>query len=1222
MTTLIHDLLDLPEAVRKGDFVQSLAAGIASPEATVRDYAITAGIVSTFEHSLSVLNSALTTNRSQAAYLHGSFGSGKSHFMAVLSLMLADHPAPWARSELHPLRTKHPWIGTKKLLQLPTHFLGAASIEDKLFSSYVAWVDKHHPEAPIPALYSDEELFANADQLRADMGDERFFAKMNAGKTTGGGWGDLGGETWTAERFDRARASTAAREREELFSDLVKSHFTAFAGQTGRFVDLDRGLEALARHAKGLGYDGVVLYLDELLLWLASSASDIPMVERESQKLVKLKEGDFAQRAVPIVSFIARQRDWTELVGETVTGNQMAALRDSGNYNSGRFEEIKLADSNLPAIVKHRVVRTKDDEATGRLTDAFERAWRSAGTARGTLVGADGDKQAFDLVYPFSPVLVDALVALGDCLQRERTAIRVLMELLVEHLPGLALGPIVPVGDAFDVLAGGEEPFDQYMKKRFESARSLYQDHFLPLLQNTHGTANAEQCQRLRSDHKRSLGCSGCPQASCRNDNRLAKTILMAALVPEAKAFKDLTVRRLCELNHGTIASPIPGAEVNMVVGKLRDWAAKVGALRLGDQGDPSVSVHLQGVDLGPIIDRARQYDTPGQRKQKLRALLFSRIGLPADNSTLELKHTYLGTSRPGTVRFANVRETHDNQLRAPSGTDWYLVIDYPFDDGGTPADDLNRVDRFRDETGGQERTTVVWLPSFFNHEVERTLGDYVALEHILDGRTSDYLGDLRPEDKQQAEADLRSLRDQKKDLLIRALKEAYGVATLGGTTLVDPSRAVENHLVAVDPSLTYHALLAGSLKEGFKQVVDRLLEHRFPHHPRFETTITQGKLTKVADMVQAMVEADQQRIALDNARRKDLKQIGVPLGIAYAPEGAGLLKDGVLKEIDRLREQAGKDCPSVEDVRNYTDPDGQRGLTSEVADLLTWLYAAWAGRTIQRDGRLVSRGKWGQLPAEAELVQPDLPSQDEWARALDRAGELFGITTSKRHLSAQNVAAFSERVRATAASVDARGLKKALGARCAVWGPDSGARMTTAGSAAEAVDLVVGDEGADLVRALAAFTAKTSASAVGRSLASTAKVLSSVRSDGTWLAFESVKRELHTPGKAAAAEGLLQGLKELLEADEINRPLVPALKELTARAVTLIKPPKDPEWVSAWRSSLDVAGIHKDPGELAREWEFLRVELVRQIKEAGSDLPLRARVSVTLERKEPPRDG
>lgn len=68
-------------------------------------YAITPAIVNSFRHALSIVDSALSTGRSQAAYLHRSFGSGKSHFMAILDLLLANQSAPWKRGELHELRT-------------------------------------------------------------------------------------------------------------------------------------------------------------------------------------------------------------------------------------------------------------------------------------------------------------------------------------------------------------------------------------------------------------------------------------------------------------------------------------------------------------------------------------------------------------------------------------------------------------------------------------------------------------------------------------------------------------------------------------------------------------------------------------------------------------------------------------------------------------------------------------------------------------------------------------------------------------------------------------------------------------------------------------------------------------------------------------------------------------------------------------------------------------
>ncbi|MBK7402882.1 MAG: hypothetical protein IPJ34_43325 [Myxococcales bacterium] len=457
LVTRIHDLLDLPEAIRKGDFVQDLTGGIGNPDRTVRDYAITPKIVQTFEHALSIIGSALRDGRSQAAYLHGSFGAGKSHFMALLDLMLADHPAPWSRGELHTLRSKNEWIGKKRLLQLPIHMLGAQDMESKILGSYVAWVAKNHPEAPTPAIYADQGLFDDARDLRRRMGDDKFFEELNGGvKQAASGWGKLAeARKWDAATFEAAAGATYVGEvdrdsqspRAKLFSDLVRTFFKSWTAQQGRFVDLDTGLGVMSRHAKSLGFDAIVLYLDELVLWLAGNAGVPGFVGRETQKMVKLKEAQDADRAIPIVSFMARQRDISQFLGEHASGSLRAETQRNMSHHEGRFEVVELADSNLPAIVAHRVVRPKDDSSAQKLADDFAKTWRAAGQAQSVLIGSEGDEADFKKVYPFSPALIEALVALSECLQRERTAIRILMELLVTHLPDLETGRVVPVGD-------------------------------------------------------------------------------------------------------------------------------------------------------------------------------------------------------------------------------------------------------------------------------------------------------------------------------------------------------------------------------------------------------------------------------------------------------------------------------------------------------------------------------------------------------------------------------------------------------------------------------------------------------------------------------------------------------------------------------------------------------------------------------------------------------
>ena len=86
---LLKDLISIPERVHQGDFVLQLTKGVTEPEQTLRDYVVTPQLVDAFSNALGFIQQAVQTASSKAAYLHGSFGSGKSHFMAVLNLLLA-----------------------------------------------------------------------------------------------------------------------------------------------------------------------------------------------------------------------------------------------------------------------------------------------------------------------------------------------------------------------------------------------------------------------------------------------------------------------------------------------------------------------------------------------------------------------------------------------------------------------------------------------------------------------------------------------------------------------------------------------------------------------------------------------------------------------------------------------------------------------------------------------------------------------------------------------------------------------------------------------------------------------------------------------------------------------------------------------------------------------------------------------------------------------------
>ena len=69
----------------------------------------------------------------------------------------------------------------KNVLPLAFHLLAAESMEEALFSGYVRQMRALHPDAPLPALYMSDALLADADRMRARIGDDGFFAGLNGG---------------------------------------------------------------------------------------------------------------------------------------------------------------------------------------------------------------------------------------------------------------------------------------------------------------------------------------------------------------------------------------------------------------------------------------------------------------------------------------------------------------------------------------------------------------------------------------------------------------------------------------------------------------------------------------------------------------------------------------------------------------------------------------------------------------------------------------------------------------------------------------------------------------------------------------------------------------------------------------------------------------------------------------------------------------------------------
>ncbi|MFI6637462.1 hypothetical protein ACIBI7_52005 [Nonomuraea fuscirosea] len=1031
---LLKDVIDIKESISTSDFVLSLAEAV-TPEGVehaLKDYVVTERLLENFDEALRLIKSALDGHTSKAAYLHGSFGSGKSHFMAVLYALLSGNQGARARGEFDPVLTKHEWLDTdgKKFLLVPYHMLGAKALEQRVLGGYVSHVKKLRPDAPTPQVYRTDALFTDIRAMRKNMGD----AAVINGLGTGGEvdeddeWGES--FAWTPDLLDTALSAEEAHDtgvpldlvhpttptelRAKLVQDASTNLLPGFAKNAAEdehgFISLDAGLSVIAEHAKSLGYHGLILFMDELILWLATLIHDQKFVAREASKITNFVEGGDARRAIPVVSFIARQRDLRELVGEEVSGAAEASIQDTLNLASGRFDKITLEDRNLPQIAHARLLKAEPGKEA-LIDEAFERTKKIGSQVWDTLLGSDSgttgaDEESFRLTYPFSPAFMDTLVHISSALQRSRTGLKLMGQLLAARRDDLQLGDLVPVGDLYPVIAdGGDKPFVDSLKVVFEAADKLYKTKLRPYLLTSYDLTedDVEQYQ-----HRPGSVADPSLAQRCRSfvgDNRLICTLLLSALAPSVPALSELTIRRLGALNHGSVTAPIPGSEVGIIKSKVAEWAARFPEIKeTGTGASAGVRLELSGVDVDSVIANAAVNDNPGNRMALAKRLLADELGVDRSAGRLgadDLNFVWRGSNRAVEVIFGNIADEDDlpdHELQPHLDGRWRIVVDLPFDEGAYgPVDDVNRMRGLRERQGEPART-LAWVPTHLSAQRFADFRRLLVIDRALADESrfaTQYAAHLNADNRARAKGLLETQHGALLRQVKTAFRQAYGLAEKKAS---DVELDFDTHLVSLPDVGGLAVSFAKPMREAIRDLAGKLLAHQFPAHPDLDPDGT-GVAVKPADArtvfahVRGAAEARDRRIEVPEKDRKLMRRVAEPLELGQQKEAYFELSTRWADHFRRMAQTEGVTGDlSLIALTGWTDRPDRRGLEPFLANLVVAAFAEMDDRVWVRGGvPLDPAPDLSQIkPGDALRSQP-LPGEDDWAEARRRYETVFG---------------------------------------------------------------------------------------------------------------------------------------------------------------------------------------------------------------------------------------
>lgn len=1024
----LSDAFQIPE--RLGDFVVRVNADPGGDAALVRDYVITPGVAGELGRILQAVQDTQTRGEDLGWIVHGSFGSGKSHFLAVLSLLLDNQDLAWSKPDpaLAALAERHRgWLAGRRLLVVREN-LASADHKDKRFDRIVYEAVNKTLIAAGRAPFSHLNLEGVLEQARQEAGQygEAFWRGMAAA-----------GVIDSAANFERLAASDDPEDLERLAHGYL-----TYKGRDGSDVDFSpkwaEGLQRLTRHVQAAGYGGLVLILDEMLLWL--SATQPHQFKEAINQLTVIVDHTDGARALPISVFVARQRRFSEFFPDMADDEQ---LQDHLDFQSGRFKgTTTLEDVELRHIVKDRVLRQRQPQAIAAAVDTL----LGENPALRRAIQQDADAAYLRDVYPFHPALIEALIDISSLLQRDRTALRLLSELLVDNAR-LPLGQVLPVGAAFHHVFPRDGFLGHHRVDQLRAIQDLYYQRFQPAV----------------AEVAREAGEAGADRAHALD--QMIKTVLLAEVSPRLKGSSGLTLERLVRLNDADVGGFSDRGRMAQALEGLLDLSRRVPALQLsGDRDSALVSVITEGADFGDILERARGHaDNASARFRAFYSVIRPILGLDATGgrdgaAEWPLTVSWRGTSRPGSLKIANVRDLPYDDFKVRQG-DFRILVDYPWDDPGhSVEEDRQRVQAVKKAEGSQH--SLCWLPRHLQPAELAQFTDIAACDFIVSPEGQEILlgGQSAPDrlsTLERAKDRAATLRRAMADVLRRAYVtegEIHPlVSDLAGVSPLPEMAQNPAHLAGV------------------------LLDRRYPRHPVFKAEPRLADLRLLLDWLLQAAETEGRRAPYDDATGAVLRNLGEPLDlVSLGQTHANLRLDqryvkDVLDRFERpelswsavdnhlqehygfqpalrnlfllfamrlkgyraLQEQSGAPVETIE-LDNRPHP----GLSLVRAPLLD--PAAWSA-AMELGGSLFG------LPRPASLRV--LSNQDHWARQLREAGQerrrllgrqlaLLGHWVDEQAPRCDQLRAASERL----AAVDDAGADsfRLLGALVAAWPADS----------------------------------------------------------------------------------------------------------------------------------------------------------------------------------------
>lgn len=824
----IRDVFDLPTEIPRCIVKIQDFDDPESLRENIRDYVITETVADEMERLVDrIVASSVRQEAGEGHYLHGSFGSGKSHFMAILGLILENNPAVWEKD--HPaierIQAQHgEWLAEHPVLVVPVYMLGQ---ERGLQGACYSAANERLEKLGVPPCE-----FSEADKV------------IESFRSDAGLYGDVVFKQFAEEtginpdRFERMAAGDQAK-RDNLARLIITYRDRSESERVHLYPDkFSNGMAKLTRHAQAHGFACVVYLIDELILYLTGKAGREYI--DEFNDLVALADNSARDRAVPLWVVVAKQRNIQDTVPDDTSQQH---VHETMEHHKDRFPETTdLADTELVPIVEERVLEVRPGMEAPLEQSMEETLGGLSDEVRSTLLH-DLTPDEFRQLYPFHPALIRTLIDVTARLSRGRAALRLLYELLIKHYPDLPIGFLIPYAALFDVVFLPTKLTGGARNEELSAVRQTYYDRLEPLIDEMYDGQRAERARLV------------------------VKTVLLCGLSRSMRG--DITVERVLHLNYQDLRGRTALGSHQSIAQILADLDNRSELVHFNQNPtNPAlgtVEITLaSGVQLSDVLKRV-----PTNWRQRVNVfsdLMRQCLGKSIVNGAIpNYEHLWRGTRRRGRVEFVNVADLSKNDMRLAEDHELTLFIDYPFDlsEATTRADDLEMIRRARSTM--PQLPIGFWLPAEFTGDDLRDLDEYAKMTELQE-RPEQYLQEYGKTQRDEVLSKLAGQRRTKAGTLRNRLTEVY--------------KGPDAEITFLDPAITPN-LDVDTLDKALDRITDAVCDRRYPHHPHFHTELNQRILRRLLDdfLVPAALEGGSvpRSTELDGL----LRRLGEPLELA-----------------------------------------------------------------------------------------------------------------------------------------------------------------------------------------------------------------------------------------------------------------------------------------------------------------------------------------------------